>query len=596
MRTKLIDGDIMDSVLYIITLPLHMILFMVQLVIFLNFAIKTRAINISRVIRYFALMIGLIVLFTFSIELWSIIVDLSSTLPTQYSVYCFIQNYIRCISFIILESTLFIFWVIRLKFTFVGTILALSNKFIYFMFILIPFVTILLMIICIISIQPRYFKIDIAFNPTMNNIGYGCTTINNTGLLIFFIGAQCISIIFNLLFGYLFYHKLKIFITITHYNDKSSKLFILARGILMRKHTLLLLITVISTIIAYLLFDIVLYIFYDELQWQFAFLFIDIDMAIKTVTCLLMFKFYEKKFFKICCCCIRIAATLEYACTCDKNINDGISLFQPLIAVLIANVVTEEATYNDIYGEDRLLTLNDIHDLQLRSHDADRTIYGDHIPMTYILGDYTFHALLIKQKMNDNNVHGMFRIFQIAMRNENIDDEEVLFRKIHQQYDIYGHITYNNSNIFYYKNDECKLQFVVAIKIETEAIQDGNVISEYVSKCIADGLNKLSKIPSEYESLLETIIRNIRSHNIEIRQDSSRDSISQMDFSTKPYKMWNFIACLTSPQSSKYRFLDYSIKGYNVIASQIFNEIEMTNGSENNCMVIMNVFQFDQNK
>eukprot|EP01084_Bolivina_argentea_P269584 458209_1 len=86
-----------------------------------------------------------------------------------------------------------------------------------------------------------------------------------------------------------------------------------------------------------------------------------------------------------------------------------------------------------------------------------------------------------------------------------------------------------------------------------------------------------------------------------ISRDNSRDNsiekaLPQIDFTVKPYKMCNFIACLTTPQNSKCRYLDYSIKGYNVIATQIFNEIEMTNGSENNGMVIMNGFQFDQNK
>eukprot|EP01084_Bolivina_argentea_P315588 546789_1 len=131
----------------------------------------------------------------------------------------------------------------------------------------------------------------------------------------------------------------------------------------------------------------------------------------------------------------------------------------------------------------------------------------------YILGDYTFHTLLVKAKMSDRNR----RIFQITMRNQHIDDEEGIFSKISQQYNIFGYIIDNNSNVFYYKNNECKYPFIIAIKLETECIKDGNIISVYVSKRINDRINKLSTIKGfDYESLFETIIKEIKSHNIDL--------------------------------------------------------------------------------
>ena len=109
-------------------------------------------------------------------------------------------------------------------------------------------------------------------------------------------------------------------------------------SVLMQKHTLLAMISIISAIIAYVSFDILMFAFADKnginnittngTYWQLSFLFIDIDMVIKTITSFLMFKFYERRFFKLCWCCIKIAAI---PCCCCKNaIDPKTSLFDPL--------------------------------------------------------------------------------------------------------------------------------------------------------------------------------------------------------------------------------------------------------------------------
>ena len=109
-------------------------------------------------------------------------------------------------------------------------------------------------------------------------------------------------------------------------------------SVLMQKHTLLAIISILVAIIAYVSFDILMFSFEtmegtmnittNGTYWQLSFLFIDIDMVIKTITCILMFKFYERKFYKICWCCIKIAAI---PCCCCKNATDPkSSLFDPL--------------------------------------------------------------------------------------------------------------------------------------------------------------------------------------------------------------------------------------------------------------------------
>ena len=61
--------------------------------------------------------------------------------------------------------------------------------------------------------------------------------------------------------------------------------------------------------------------------------------------------------------------------------------------------------------------------------------------------------------------------------------------------------------------------------------------------------------------------------------------------------MLNFIACLTDPQNRKFRFLDYSSKGYTIIPSHILNEIDQQFDSKiNQGIVILEEYQFDQNK
>ena len=108
----------------------------------------------------------------------------------------------------------------------------------------------------------------------------------------------------------------------------------------MQKHTICVFCAICVDIFCYLAFDIFIWskgiYVYDATLWQFAFLLVDIDMVIKTITCFLMFKFYENTFFKLCCCCIKIAT---FDCHCSKEsqsdndyprIISRVSIFEPL--------------------------------------------------------------------------------------------------------------------------------------------------------------------------------------------------------------------------------------------------------------------------
>eukprot|EP00486_Rosalina_sp_Unknown_P005565 CAMPEP_0201570492 /NCGR_PEP_ID=MMETSP0190_2-20130828/12781_1 /ASSEMBLY_ACC=CAM_ASM_000263 /TAXON_ID=37353 /ORGANISM="Rosalina sp." /LENGTH=348 /DNA_ID=CAMNT_0047994087 /DNA_START=449 /DNA_END=1495 /DNA_ORIENTATION=+ len=89
-------------------------------------------------------------------------------------------------------------------------------------------------------------------------------------------------------------------------------------------------------------------------------------------------------------------------------------------------------------------------------------------------------------------------------------------------------------------------------------------------------------------------------HNREPSKSKSKSyskALPQMDFGVAPYKMLNFIACLTDPQNRKSRFLDYSNKGYTIIPTAVFSEIdEQFDSNIHQGIVIMDGYQFDQNK
>ena len=140
----------------------------------------------------------------------------------------------------------------------------------------------------------------------------------------------------------------------------------------------------------------------------------------------------------------------------------------------------------------------------------------------YKLGDFTFHALLVKARVEENQVKT--RIFQYGMRHEIIEKDEGVFNKINKQYKPYGYFIDNSngtscSNIYFTKNNQCKFPFIVAIKLECHdnIPKDGYIISKFVSKRMQDTLNPLNNVKGfNYEQLLEDIIKDIQTQNIDI--------------------------------------------------------------------------------
>ena len=140
----------------------------------------------------------------------------------------------------------------------------------------------------------------------------------------------------------------------------------------------------------------------------------------------------------------------------------------------------------------------------------------------YKLGDFTFHALLVKVRVEENKVKT--RIFQYAMRDEKIENDEAIFNKVNKQFKSYGKFIdasngTSSSNMYYTKNNQCKFPFIVAIKLECHdnIPKDGYIISKFVSKRMQDTLDPMDNIKGfKYEPLLEDVIKDIRTRNIDI--------------------------------------------------------------------------------
>eukprot|EP01084_Bolivina_argentea_P163443 284341_1 len=486
-----------DPFLFTLTLPMYIIMFILQIIIFLHFSIKTYGLNISKLIKYYALTLILIALITLSLELWSIvIVHLSSTFPSHHG-YCFGAIYVRMLSFILLESALFLFWVIRIRRTFENSIFALKNKFVYSMFICIPSFCFVFMIVLAIFLNPSYYSINVS---SISN-GYACVVAvnqhSNIPVKIILIIGQLMTLTMNICFGVLFYYKLAKFqeMTVTAaaatIDDRND-----AINVLMQKHTLLASISIIVAIISYITFNILIFTASTSSEsiyaFHYGFLLIDIDMFIKTITCLLMFQFYQKRFFQICFCCIKIAA-IQCSCCTQHNTDDPKPMFHRLNEK--AKVFRETNTTNT---QSKDISYEDIHDFDTDKNNCLDIELG--IGMNNIqIGEYKYLCLLVKCSVNK-------RIYQHSKnKKERIEDEEPIFRHIARyknkkqpiarrknEQRISGSFSHDISNINFYfrKSHQCDFPFVVALKCICSK-KDGNILTTYIEQRITMNFNKI---------------------------------------------------------------------------------------------------------
>eukprot|EP01084_Bolivina_argentea_P122512 217079_1 len=467
---------------FIFTLPIYTILFILESMIFMHFAIKTYALDIMKSIRYYTLTLLFIVLITLFLELWTIVFDLSSTIPPQNG-YCFGQLYVRILSFILFQATMFLFWMIRLRHTFDNSIFS--------MFISVPFLCIVFMITSAIFLKPSHYSINLSFTN-----GYGCiialNKIDNIPIQIILVIGQIMAFIMNIFFGALFYYKLAKFQEMinrasatTTIDDKDY-----AINILMQKHTLLASISVISTIIAYITFNLLIFTVSTSADivyvFQYGFLLIDIDMVIKTLTCLLMFRLYQQRFYQICWCCIRIAAVIDCSCLEQKKHKP---MFHRLNQVVRENKGSKVSPYEDRYGFDSRHKKPVCAELELTVNGAPNKNKLE------LIGNYKYLCFLVKLSTNN-------RIYQQSInKEERIENEKSIFRQISRykskrqsiarrknEQQMYGSFSYKGYNFYFRKRDQtlrkkelgyaCAFPFILALKCVCSD-KDGEILSQF---------------------------------------------------------------------------------------------------------------------
>merc|ERR1712228_446260 len=84
----------------------------------------------------------------------------------------------------------------------------------------------------------------------------------------------------------------------------------------------------------------------------------------------------------------------------------------------------------------------------------------------------------------------------------------------------------------------------------------------------------------------------VNSQSRDSPQSYSKD-LPMPSFDVQPYKVFNFIACLTDPRHGKMRYLNYSNKGYNIIPTLVFAQIDQIQ-NKNQGIVTINDVQFGQ--
>ena len=161
----------------------------------------------------------------------------------------------------------------------------------------------------------------------------------------------------------------------------------------------------------------------------------------------------------------------------------------------------------------------------------------------YKLGDFVYCTLLVKVRVEENKVKT--RIFQYAMRTEKIENDEKIFSKINKQFKSSGNFidssdNTTSTNMYYLKNNDCKFPFIVAIKLDCDNTpKDGNIIAKFVSKRMQNTLDQLSNLKGfEYEPLLEQVVKEVRSKNMDISDITTTDNNNNSS-SNKPNKRRN---------------------------------------------------------
>lgn len=274
----------------------------------------------------------------------------------------------------------------------------------------------------------------------------------------------------------------------------------------MQKHTLLALLSLITSFICWVIFDS--FALSPNGIGQDMLVILAIDRVVKSLCIILMYKFYERVFTKCCCCFLKCT----HAACVSKKVKELFPYFDPNPTLHTSTIYAQchkVVALEDVYGEDVSVKEEEVRAL-------------DHLD--------------IPSSPDDTN-----------------DDNDINMNKR---------------------------------RSITPSPVPNKPLPQFPGQRL--GINK--------RSVASNSISSANANNREISR-SYEKALPQIDFGVNPYKMLNFIACLTDPQNKRLRFLNYSNTGYNIIPTHIFNEIDQQfDGNIDQGIVIMEGYQFDQNK
>mmetsp|Transcript_22709 Transcript_22709/g.36457 ORF Transcript_22709/g.36457 Transcript_22709/m.36457 type:complete len:573 (+) Transcript_22709:60-1778(+) len=541
MVSELLESQSASS--FLVTLPLYVLMLIAETALLCHFVWTVFRKNSDQqlnplFLRYSVVLICMVLL-TLCIELWSIIVGITSTIPSR-GAYCTGQMFLRILSFIILECSMCLFWIIRIRGTFIDSVYQVSEVLSYSVFISAPLIALLLAVLLAVYMIPVYYALDAPLK------GYGCAVLihgdNNVAVKFVLLAGQILAFVLNIFFSVLFYHKLSTFqhqcataVKATAREGKPSDV-----DLLMQKQSLLALVSTISAMVAYLVFNIWTFTASsasDSIHtMHYGFLLIDIDLVVKSFAMVLMFRFYTGYFVKVCWCCIRVSAVDCSAkcrgCLCCSTVDaDDFNKHRPVFESLKvqSSQVRLKLERRETITKYTKVSANVVDSAKYTAADLDEAIGTQFYPVKKL--HYEFKWLLVKaSKSSSSRTGGVAqsgKLYEFMEDGEEIKDQETLFQEIakckskrqqltrvRNEKAEYGHVTHENVNV-YFRRNMGRYPFVVAVGCDAPEL-DGYILSHFVLTKMQQHMATLSdKDKFGYESVLQEIVQELKTNTMD---------------------------------------------------------------------------------
>ena len=274
-------------------------------------------------------------------------------------IYKFIMNrfIIQIFGLILYGWILSFYWDIRINHTFRGSVYEIPKIFNIFTYCFIGISGLICLVLLCVYVSKNVWI-------SQNNYCY--TKWESKELLNVVITIEILILFWNFIFTFLFYQRLKAFANMNKKNNERSNTDMSDQNKryfqVLQKHILLTMIMFGNTVICVIIIFNLIFL-NSNIYYYSIFLFIDLDIFIKTFSTILYFKFFEKLFSKACLYCIRCLSL------CGDNVSKQ---YFPYLRYKKTNS-TRNLTIFDVNDDD--LNTNKNHDMYFE--DADPNIVNN---------------------------------------------------------------------------------------------------------------------------------------------------------------------------------------------------------------------------